>query len=155
MSFKSFRYLFTSKGEQMKLFQDGDFTSHAGLPLQWKLECDAITDEEWRCIAKMIMDYQDRPFSEAVGIPRGGLKLAEALNEYASGNSDDFPLICDDVFTTGTSMLDFIDEKYPTFTQGMGHRWVVFARKPSNVYPYFTRALFTMPQPMQERYKKL
>ena len=94
------------------LFQRGDFTSHAGLPLKWKLECDAITDEEWRCLAKMIMDYQDRPFSKAVGIPRGGVKLAEALNEYASGDDTDFPLICDDVFTTGTSMVDFIKEKF-------------------------------------------
>lgn len=136
------------------LFQDGDFTSHAGLPLKWKLECDAITDDEWRCLAKMIMEYQDRPFSEAVGIPRGGLKLAEALNEYASGNPDHFPIICDDVFTTGTSMLDFIAEKYPTFTQGMGYRWVVFARKPSNVHPFFTRALFTMPTITQEKHKR-
>ena len=28
-----------------KLFTAGDFISHAGLPLKWKLECDAITDE--------------------------------------------------------------------------------------------------------------
>ena len=135
------------------LFQMGDFTSHAGLPLKWKLECDAITDEEWRCLAKMIMDYQDRPFSKAVGIPRGGVKLADALNEYASGDDTDFPLICDDVFTTGTSMIDFIKEKFPTFTQGMGYRWVVFARKPSNVQPFYTRALFTMPEVTAERYK--
>ena len=25
-----------------ELFQLGDFTSHAGLPLKWKIECDAI-----------------------------------------------------------------------------------------------------------------
>ena len=129
----------------VKLFQLGDFTSHAGLSLKWKLECDAITDDEWRCLAKMIMDYQKHPFSEAFGIHRGGLKLAEALNEYASGNHDHFPIICDDVFTTGTSMVEFVAEKYPTFTLAMGYRWVVFARKSSNVHPYFTRALFTMP----------
>ncbi len=130
----------------MNLFQDGDFTSHAGLPLNWKLECDAITDDEWRCLAKMIMDYQTEPFYEAVGIPRGGNKLAVALNQYASGNPKDFTLICDDVFTTGTSMLDFIKEKYPNWSMGMGYRWVVFARQPSNIAPYFTRALFTMPK---------
>ncbi|MBR20256.1 MAG: hypothetical protein CMA64_08970 [Euryarchaeota archaeon] len=129
----------------MKLFQDGDFTSHAGLPLKWKLECDAITDEEWRCIAKMIMDYQTEPFSKAVGIPRGGLKLAEALQPYASNNSSDQVLICDDVFTTGTSMVDFIKEHYPNWTRAMGHRWVVFARNKSYVDPYYTRALFQMP----------
>ena len=129
------------------LFQDGDFTSHAGLPLAWKIECDAITDDEWRCLAKMVMDYQTRPFYKAVGIPRGGLKFAEAMNEYASGNDTDQIMICDDVFTTGTSMLDFIKEEYPMWSMGQGYRWVVFARKPSNVNPYHTKALFTMPTP--------
>ena len=101
------------------LFQDGDFTSHAGLPLAWKIECDAITDDEWRCLAKMVMDHQTRPFYKAVGIPRGGLKFAEAMNEYASGNDTDQIMICDDVFTTGTSMLDFIKEEYPNENQAI------------------------------------
>ena len=135
------------------LIQMGDFTSHAGLPLKWKLECDAITDEEWRCLAKMVMDYQDRPFYKAVGIPRGGLKFAEAMNEYASGNDVDQIMICDDVFTTGTSILDFINEEYPMWSMGQGFRWVVFARKFSNVHPFHTRALFTMPETKAERYK--
>ena len=131
----------------MKLFQDGDFKSHAGLPLKWKLECDAITDEEWRCIAKMVMDYQVQHFYKAVGIPRGGLKFAEAMNEYASGNPEDQIMICDDVFTTGTSFQDFIKENYPDWLSAMGHRWVVFARKPSFTHPHHVRALFTMPEP--------
>ena len=29
------------------LFTEGDFISHAGLPLSWKLECDAISSDEW------------------------------------------------------------------------------------------------------------
>ena len=134
-----------------ELFQLGNFTSHAGLSLNWKLECDAITDDGWKCLAKMIMDYQQQPFCEAVGIPRGGLKLADALNEYATGDSKHFTLICDEVFTTGTSMKEFIAEKYPDWLMGMGYRWVIFARQPSNVYPHFTRALFTMPKMPQER----
>ena len=135
------------------LFQAGDFISHAGLPLKWKIECDAITNREWDCLAAMIMDYQKEPFYEAVGIPRGGLKLAEALNEYASGNPSDFTLICDDVFTTGTSMLDFIKENYPDWSAGQGFRWVVFARQPCYEHPHHVRALFTMPKPTLERYK--
>ena len=99
-----------------ELFQLGNFTSHAGLPLKWKLECDSINDYELKFIEKMIMDYQQQPFCEAVGIPRGGLKLADALNEYATGDSKHFILICDDVFTTGTSMKEFIEEKYPNFS---------------------------------------
>ena len=135
----------------MKLFQKGDFTSHAGLPLKWKLECDAITDEEWDCLATMIMEYQTEPFYEAVGIPRGGVKLANALQKYASGDPAHQTLVCDDVFTTGTSFNEFIEEKYPMWLKAMGYKWVVFARRPSDVYPHGVRALFTMPEPPEER----
>ena len=31
----------------MNLFQKVDFKSSAGLDLSWKIECDAITDDEW------------------------------------------------------------------------------------------------------------
>ena len=138
----------------MKLFQDGDFKSHAGLPLKWKLECDAITDDEWRCLAKMVMDYQERPFYKAVGIPRGGLKFAEAMNEYASGNEEDSIMICDDVFTPGASFKEFINENYPMWSAGQGFRWVVFARRPCYEHPHHVRALFTMPNPIEERYRQ-
>jgi len=138
----------------MKLFQDGDFKSHAGLPLKWKLECDAITDDEWRCLAKMVMDYQERPFYKAVGIPRGGLKFAEAMNKYASGNEEDSIMVCDDVFTTGTSFREFINENYPMWSAGQGFRWVVFARRPCYEHPHHVRALFTMPNPVEERYRQ-
>jgi len=138
----------------MSLFQDGNFKSHAGLPLKWKLECDAITDDEWRCLAKIVMEYQERPFYKAVGIPRGGLKFAEAMNEYASGNEEDSIMVCDDVFTTGTSFKEFINENYPMWSAGQGFRWVVFARRPCYEHPHHVRALFTMPNPIEERYKQ-
>ena len=138
----------------MSLFQDGNFKSHAGLPLKWKLECDAITEDEWRCLAKIVMEYQERPFYKAVGIPRGGLKFAEAMNEYASGNEEDSIMVCDDVFTTGTSFKEFINENYPMWSAGQGFRWVVFARRPCYEHPHHVRALFTMPNPIEERYKQ-
>ncbi len=91
----------------MNLFQDGEFVGHAGLPLSWKIECDAISNKEWRCLAKMIMEYQIKPFSKAEGIPRGGVALGDALNEYATGNPDHPVLVADDVYTTGTSFKDY------------------------------------------------
>ena len=54
---------------EAKLFTVGDFISHAGLPLKWKIECDAISPEQWSALATMIMDYQTEPFSKVVGIP--------------------------------------------------------------------------------------
>ena len=53
---------------EAKLFTVGDFTSHAGLPLKWKIECDAIKPKEWDCFATMILDYQMEPFSKVVGL---------------------------------------------------------------------------------------
>ena len=122
-----------------KLFQIGNFTSHAGIPLPWKIECDALVDQ-WDALATMIMDYQKEPFREAVGIPRGGVPLGNALNKYASKNKEDPMLVCDDVYTTGTSFREFCVTKDTIYAI----KWVVFARKPINVNDGI-QALFTMP----------
>ena len=124
-----------------RLFTDGDFTSHAGLPLKWKLECDAISPDEWRCIAKMIMDYQTEPFQAAVGIPRGGAPLGFALNAYATDNPEHKLLICDDVYTTGTSFKDYCEEHKHDDV----YKWVLFARCMAKDLKYGVKALFTMP----------
>jgi len=39
----------------MDLFQEQDFISHAGIPISSKIECDAISTDEWAALAKMIM----------------------------------------------------------------------------------------------------
>ena len=125
---------------EAKLFDKGDFISHAGIPLKWKIECDAISPEQWDALATMIMDYQKEPFREAVGIPRGGVPLGHALNKYASGNKEDPILVCDDVYTTGTSFREFCVTKDTIYAI----KWVVFARKPININDGI-QALFTMP----------
>ena len=88
----------------LALFDDTEFISHAGLNLGWKIEMDALYTDDWRCLAKMIMEYETRPFREAVGIPRGGVRLGQMLNEYATGNPEDPILIVDDVYTTGATL---------------------------------------------------
>ena len=65
-----------------ELFQLGDFTSHAGLPLKWKIECDAINNYEWDCLATMIMMYQHEPFSKVLGIPRGTHRVPRYRSTY-------------------------------------------------------------------------
>jgi len=124
----------------MDLFQKVDFISHAGIPMSWKIECDAITNKEWECLAKMIMEYQKEPFRAAIGIPRGGSPLGFALNAYATDNPEHPFLIADDVYTTGTSFREFCEQE--GHDQEKVFQWVVFARKqPENS----VRALFTMP----------
>lgn len=129
------------------LFDDTEFISHAGLKLGWKIEMDALYTEDWRCLAKMIMEYETRPFREAVGIPRGGVRLGQMLNEYATGNPDDPVLIVDDVYTTGTSFKEFIAENYlvtPIIC------WAVFAR---DVVSSNVNVLFQMPSSMRPKLK--
>ena len=124
----------------MNLFQSVDFISHSGLELKWKIECDALSDPEWFTISQMIMEISV-PFKEAIGIPRGGTKLGNLLNQYGTGKRKDPVLLVDDVLTTGESMKQFKTKRswrYPSDYIG----WVVFAR---NECPDWVTALFQMP----------
>jgi len=125
---------------EAKLFTVGDFISHAGLPLKWKIECDAISPEQWSALATMIMDYQKEPFSKVVGIPRGGLALQYALEPYVTEGEHPW-LVVDDVYTTGTSFREFCTNKHTMFA----YKWCVFARKPIPSMEDIN-ALFTMPE---------
>ena len=118
----------------MSLFQKGDFTSHAGLPLAWKIECDALTDDDWETLAFLIS--QRCTFGTVYGIPRGGVKLAKSLEKYCDPVIKT-RLVVDDVYTTGKSMNDVMKPG------DIGY--VVFARR--NVMfnaDRYVRALFTM-----------
>lgn len=124
------------------LFEVGDFTSHAGLPLAWKIECDAIRPEWWDGLARMIMDYQTEPFSKVVGIPRGGMALAHAMEKYVTPGDHPW-MVVDDVYTTGTSFREFCTDNQTMFA----YKWCAFARKPiEGNESHDVRALFTMPQ---------
>ena len=91
------------------LFRSIDFKSHAGLDLSWKIEMDALSENEWFTIARMILEISP-PFHSAIGIPRGGMLLGELLNKYGTGNEEDPFCIVDDVLTTGKSMIDYREE---------------------------------------------
>ena len=122
------------------LFQRIDFTSHSGLDLTWKIEMDALTRDEWECIAHMIFELSP-PFKEAIGIPRGGVKLGKLLNLHGTGKREDPICIVDDVLTTGGSMNEFKTKRHwrnPTNFIG----WVVFSRGQT---PHWVNALFQMP----------
>ena len=130
-------------GRHTHLFKSGDFKSHSGLDLSWKIECDALSDSEWFTIKKMIMEHTP-PFRKAVGVPEGGIKLGSLLNEHATGNEEDPVCIVDDVLTTGESMEYFLSQyqRNRRLMPFMAIGWVVFARGPC---PHWVRALFQMP----------
>ena len=129
-------------GRHTHLFQEEDFIGHSGGQLHWKIEMDALEDEEWKCIARMIMEIETRPFCSAIGIPRGGLKLSVYLNDYSTQDENDPYLICDDVLTTGGSMDYFVDQYFRNRKPQGYFGWVVFARtQPAE----WIKPLFQMP----------
>lgn len=118
------------------LFQTGIFQLHSGATSLWKIECDALTDEDWATLALLVTENV-APFGRVEGVLRGGLPLAAALERSARYSSIDRLLIVDDVWTTGGSM-----EAHRAGRDAIGA--VVFARGP--VAPWVT-PLFTMPRP--------
>lgn len=116
----------------MNLFQFGEFRLHSyGLSSDFKIDCDALTDEDIRNVALQLARRLPI-FGVVEGIPRGGLRLAKAMVPYADRFST-LALIVDDVFTTGESM----EEKRDFRTQVIGA--VIFARSetPAWITPLF------------------
>lgn len=117
------------------LFKLKDFIMHSGGQGKYKIECDALTEEDWNTIAYIISEKID--FKHARGVPTGGLHLERALHRYRNPNSNTL-LIVDDVLTTGKSMEDFkyvLENTYKFYIRGV----VLFARKecPGWITPIF------------------
>lgn len=66
-------------------------------------DCDALTEEDWKTLATMAVTLLP-PFGAVEGVPRGGLKFAEALKQYITSGP---LLIAEDVITTGASIEKF------------------------------------------------
>lgn len=112
------------------MFEYGLFTSHSGLQLPWKVNLDHLTEEDWRSLAMIVR--RKFFFSSVIGVPRGGLPFAEALQPFCV---PDYPtLIVDDVLTTGRSM-----EEWRAAVPGRVIGVVVWARGavPNWVWPMF------------------
>jgi orotate phosphoribosyltransferase len=91
------------------LFQLGDFTLHSGEVSDFKIDCDYLDDADIETLAS-ILARRLPPFHRVEGVPRGGLRLAEALQTHTTPapvyEPSDRPdlLIVDDVLTSGKSM---------------------------------------------------
>jgi len=114
------------------MFEKGDFISHSGIPLDWKIECNSLTDADIECLAYLIS--KKFSFRNVFGIPRGGMRLARALGKYQSQKYD-ATIIVDDVLTTGNSM-ETMRKSIPGPVVGV----VIFSRledPPSWIFPIF------------------
>jgi hypothetical protein len=105
------------------LFEKKTFVGASGRTLDWKVECEALSDDTWHHIAD-ICGPRLFPFGEVHGVPRGGLKLARALERYVTPGGS--ILLVDDVWTTGHSVVTFGRERGWQF--GEYEVFVVFDR---------------------------
>ena len=120
----------------MGLFQLGEFALHSGDASEWKIDCDALTDDDWATLAYLIQDRCS--FRKVVGVPTGGLALARALERYVIKGDPYLPvLIVDDVLTTGKSMQECKTELSESLVVG----YVAFAR---GKCPYWVSSLFEL-----------
>lgn len=106
------------------LIQYGEFRSHSGVLLPYKIDCDALSDGTLEGIAQVIASKFR--FGEVIGIPRGGLRLATALADHSIPGYP--PIVVDDVMTTGGSMEE-TRAKLPEPEKVNGI--VIFNRSPS------------------------
>jgi hypothetical protein len=119
------------------MFRHGKFQGAGGGELQWKIDCDSLTFDDWDCIARVALARLP-PIQAVVSVPRGGDQLAEAFADLLVGGQipqDGVLLIVDDVWTTGTSMFREADK----WEHVPWHGFVLFARGPvpSNVTAMF------------------
>jgi len=87
----------------MNLFRLGDFTLHSGGHSRFKIDCDSLVNEDWKCLAQMAAERLPR-FTHVEGVLHGGIQFARALEIHRSFGCESTLLIVDDVWTTGASM---------------------------------------------------
>jgi len=92
------------------LFQKGSFILSSGKNSDFKLECDALTDADMECIAFLIA--KKHKFRKAIGVKGrnggdtgNGFRLEQFLNPHCTNDNTLPILICDDVYTTGKSIM--------------------------------------------------
>ncbi len=89
--------------KNQNLIQLGDFPLHSGGISYFKIECDKFTQSDWDALA--ILAAKRWKYRTVHGIPTGGMRLANAMQKYATLDPKDPTIIVDDVLTTGGSMI--------------------------------------------------
>jgi len=84
------------------LFEHGSFKLKSGATSEWKIECDALTNDDWKTLAAIGAKLVGE-FSSVWSCGGASEKFALALREHIS-DARSPPLVVDDVLTTGKTM---------------------------------------------------
>src|SRR5690606_30643895 len=115
---------YTFIGTKNMLFKWGNFISAAGLELTFKINCDALTEEDWDCIARSCVSHLPK-FGDVIPVPTGGIPFAKAFEQFKEPSCPR-TLVVDDVWTTGQSFGKVLMNRH--LFQWVG--CVAFARGP-------------------------
>lgn len=85
------------------VFRFGEFLNRAGHPTHFLIQGQALADEDFAALATYVAPLL-QPFSSVVGIPRTGVRFAEALRAHAVAEGG--RLIADDVVYTNARFHD-------------------------------------------------
>lgn len=120
----------------ISLFRSGSFLLHAGGTSDFKIDCDALSDKDIKVLAAQLAKRLPTFRINVYGVPRGGLRLAVAMEQY--GRVEGPRLVVDDVYTTGTAIHDYAS--YQCLAPGEWIGAVLFARSPTppHIIPLFS-----------------
>jgi|SRR6185436_1125577 len=86
----------------MNLFVKQNLKLDTGQTLPITIDCNALTDADYDCLAKII--GRKLQFKKVIAASGGGLKLEKALEKCCVEDETFATLIVDDVLTTGATM---------------------------------------------------
>ncbi len=124
----------------MSLIQLANFTLSSGSKSSFKLVADQFIEENLEGLVHLIKHLVG-PFSSVFGVPRGGLRLAEALKSFAG--QDGLMLLVDDVLTSGRSMERLKQQVFGERVAPPCVGAVIFAR---GAVPSWIKAVFQLPE---------
>jgi hypothetical protein len=118
----------------MNIFIKQNAKLDTGETLPITIDCDALTDADYACIAQVIGSKLQ--FKKVVAASSGGVKLEKALEKCCVEDDTYATLICGDVLTTGATMKNKKSELNDHNVIGV----VIFAvgKCPEWVLPIFT-----------------
>jgi orotate phosphoribosyltransferase len=125
----------------LSLFLLGDFKLHSGELSEYLIDANALDGDALLAVAHRLAVIVG-PYGYVEGIPRGGLRLALAMQQYRTLGHPAI-LLVDDVWTTGQSMREKREEMKAEVGGGPVFGAVIFHRG-QGILPYWCVAFSTV-----------